>query len=873
MVRLGKLAASVAHLAAPLTVFAQITTVVVTEVTEPAQPTVQVEQGSETVAWSLGTRLSLFMTSASDVTCPSTLSAVKASSQFAQVQARSKDVVAGDADTSLATTFYFTNGLHEPGTSFDSNGVTSIRVAEPDDVGGGCWSVDGDSLGVQPCTRVAAQDFYVSHRGDNTPFYIFDNSLKAIDRSETGSGPLIVQSSTKNQFCVYATDTEKLVVPTATEVRHVAQKDITNLTASSFGSTLPISEGSIPECTFSIEGDSSVPMLDSLSSADCITARVYASIPSGCDATPRNKTCILHLFPAFCLDLPEVRRGVNASDAVESCFRKISLGPCVANPGGAACASGLFAGISFVDGVGGGGSASKRQASNDPLFGDPDSYIPLEDQFWIGVMKNIINSGIGAFKFFAGPTLREWHVTCAGVTHLSSLFSQDAADSIRSGCSSIFNAFDSVKELNYNNDVEKAGGIFADVVGLLSVAMDVAKAAKAVGAVDALVAKFTKSAATIGETEGLMLEAKEGSNTVQVFRDDGTGQPKLLYTDTDVAAMEKSIEKNESQAFDNCKVCVGPPARLRRRAGILRKLCCFLSPQTIEAPESVWNEGSVLPEAGAPEAIPIAERVVSTISHTDRITDPETKLISTMSEGFAKWYKESQPFSNNMDEVSSLLLEVRKNKADWSKIATATAEAYNLNQEEKWALRMWVEYYALNPAFESAMGKLPFSSGMAIRSTDLTADAVKMLDNLEPGLFSKGKSGVYEVQDLVININTMNAQGADLRKVMATTLDLGDGMFTTTKDYLFAIDSKSGRFVEPVVNGEYRELDFIQGLSGKFKLLGRQDLNGGEAAKLAGKPGPYGIYYFEEVEIPNTAPAVTVQGVRDALTKQGVTLP
>ena len=71
---------------------------------------------------------------------------------------------------------------------------------------------------------------------------------------------------------------------------------------------------------------------------------------------------------------------------------------------------------------------------------------------------------------------------------------------------------------------------------------DVARAARAVGAVDQVLARFGKATATIGEGEGLMLEAKEGENTVQIFRSDENGQPKLLYTDSDVAAMEKSIE-------------------------------------------------------------------------------------------------------------------------------------------------------------------------------------------------------------------------------------------------------------------------------------------------------------------------------------------
>lgn len=72
----------------------------------------------------------------------------------------------------------------------------------------------------------------------------------------------------------------------------------------------------------------------------------------------------------------------------------------------------------------------------------------------------------------------------------------------------------------------------------------------------------------------------------------------------------------------------------------------------------------------------------------------------------------------------------------------------------------------------------------------------------------------------------MTEDGDLIRKVMATTLNLGDGMFTTTKDYLLMINSKTGRYLAPVANSEYRETDFVQGIAGKFKLIGRQELNG-----------------------------------------------
>lgn len=51
-------------------------------------------------------------------------------------------------------------------------------------------------------------------------------------------------------------------------------------------------------------------------------------------------------------------------------------------------------------------------------------------------------------------------------------------------------------------------------------------------------------------------------------------------------------------------------------------------------------------------------------------------------------------------------------------------------------------------------------------------------------------------------------------------------MFAKTKDYLLMMNSKSRRYLAPVANSEYRETDFMQGIAGNFKLIGRQELNG-----------------------------------------------
>ncbi|KAG6366869.1 hypothetical protein INS49_001050 [Diaporthe citri] len=793
-------------------------------------------QTDNTVEWTIGTKIRLFGADTSTPCAASLQDAQRNAMQFTPVLASSDATSSGQDGSSgtgnLAATFYITNGLHKLGTPFTD--TTSIRVGA--------------------CNLDKNQTFYVALEG-GSPFAIFTSSSDALDRPGTSGDPLTFSPSTNSGFCTYADDSGKLVVqPTKTPL-YFAPAQVTNLTASSFGNTPPTSDVAIPQCNFAVSGNGS--MLESLGSADCIVARAFATIPSGCDANPSNKTCILHLWSAFCLDLPEARNGLNASDALEV----------------------------YVDGVGGGGSgstSSKRQTSNDPLFGNPESNIPLEDQFWMGVMKNIINQAIGAFKILATPNMEELKVTCMGMSHLTSVFEASLGKTIRDGCRTAFKTFDcqSIHELSYDNDIEKAGSVFADVVSLLSVVVDVARAARVVGAVDQVLARFGKATATIGEGKGLMLEAKEGENTVQIFRDGGDGKPKLLYTDSDVAAMEKSIEEG---GFENCKVCVegGGTKLIRRQRGILRKLCCFLSPQTLEAPESVWNDQKGLTtEIGTAEAIPLAERTIAALSSTAGITAEETKLITTMSEGFAKWYAEGQSVSANVDEIGGLLLEAYKNQPDWVKISTATTKLYGLGSQETSALRTWAQHYYIWPDFEPAITKLPAATGLVIRSTDLEASTVTMLNKLEAGTISKGIPGIYEVsdadtsQDLVVNVNSGRTEDGDLiRKVMATTLNLGDGMFTTTKDYLLMINSKTGRYVAPVANSEYRETDFVQGIAGKFKLIGRQELNGGEAAKAAGKPGPYGVYYFEEIDAPASTSTATLADLRKALTDEGVSLP
>lgn len=109
-------------------------------------------------------KLALFATSESEPSCPTTLDAAKNdATKFSQVQAASDVTSASSSASNLTTTFYFTNGLHELGTPFNSEGSTAIKVAEPASVGGGCWdTADEVSVKVAACNLGKPQTFYVS---------------------------------------------------------------------------------------------------------------------------------------------------------------------------------------------------------------------------------------------------------------------------------------------------------------------------------------------------------------------------------------------------------------------------------------------------------------------------------------------------------------------------------------------------------------------------------------------------------------------------------------------------------------------------------------------------------------------------------------
>ena len=344
----------------------------------------------------LGTPVSFFLTSQNS--CPSTIDEAQSPSYLMVTASQGALTLgprlSGGSDT-LSTSFYIQNGWQSWQRPPDFG--TSIQLANPAAIGGGCWSM-ADKLEVSPCSSTRYQRFFVWKPSDEIwnhndgckvqyeeflvtstgPYTIADVDLGVLTNGSS-TEIIALPNPTTYGFCIYnASSGNVLLPPTITDQVNVPTSDITNLTGASIPSDAT-SDIDLPGCTLGNNATTDT--------IDCIVSRTLATLPLACFTDMNTRECVLHVAPAFCLDLPEVRFELGdsaTSDAVENCLYGVRYGPCVANPSGAACTSGLFIGIVQFNN-GGHSSAFEKRRNNGPLFGDYNDNIPLEDQFWSGI--------------------------------------------------------------------------------------------------------------------------------------------------------------------------------------------------------------------------------------------------------------------------------------------------------------------------------------------------------------------------------------------------------------------------------------------------------------------------------------------------------
>ena len=124
----------------------------------------------------------------------------------------------------------------------------------------------------------------------------------------------------------------------------------------------------------------------------------------------------------------------------------------------------------------------------------------------------------------------------------------DTTQRLRQGCREAFKPHVLIKPLDYDNDIEKAGSIFADVVFILDGVASISEAVKGATAMNGFLGKFaTKNVATAELKSGYYLEAQGSEGIVRIYRDLGDGKPGPIATE-----LEKNTLKRSTQQAGKC---------------------------------------------------------------------------------------------------------------------------------------------------------------------------------------------------------------------------------------------------------------------------------------------------------------------------------
>ncbi|KAJ0278023.1 hypothetical protein CBS470a_009993 [Colletotrichum nupharicola] len=357
---------------------------------------------------------------------------------------------------------------------------------------------------------------------------------------------------------------------------------------------------------------------------------------------------------------------------------------------------------------------------------------------------------------------------------------------MKRNCKAAFKFHQLIKPLDYDGDVEKAGGYFVDVLSILDGVGTVTEAARGLAAVEATTAKFTATADKVAELEaGYYLKAEGRGGTVRVFRDAGDGKPIPLATDADRKGLKASLERS-LEVLD---------------------LCCLTLDEFEERPESEWSDSDVS-DVEEDDIIPIqpVTRSVGKLTEAADLSTSQKALLQSMQGTFSSFFSEGKNAALDTDAVTKAFHDAKYTQKVTGKITQKAMELYGVTQEEVEAISNWASYF-VDDALDSALAQIP-------PTTDLLKIKRFMGDIVEP----------------------------EETQIMASFLGVQQE-FDSSAGYRFVINSKTGRYIEPLL-GDYStlsEVDFVQGYS-EFKLLGWEELNGGEVSRAAGKPGPYGVF-------------------------------
>lgn len=328
-------------------------------------------------------------------------------------------------------------------------------------------------------------------------------------------------------------------------------------------------------------------------------------------------------------------------------------------------------------------------------------------------------------------------------------------------------------------------------------------AIRAVTAVDSVMLRFTpKNVPTDLLSDGYYLEAEGAKGMVRLYRDPGDGSAAALVSETDRAALENSIKQSGKKTlhihfqfepkkthfldtgFQNCKFCV--PVKGKReailkvypRGNSVSSYCCIPFNQYVERPEENWSssDGQTpgdTSEPGTPIPTAKGSRLMGTITETAGLSEAESGLLTTMRSKFSSFFLHGEN-SLEVDVTTEAWYNARYvRNINTFEIMTKASRMYGISLREFNALNSWVEDYMVGNDLltalvqyslkylprhciqnwrltillcENSLAQLPPTTGLCLRSTELSSETLTMLKTGASGIKSKGPAGLYDVQ-------------------------------------------------------------------------------------------------------------------------------
>ncbi|KAK1948861.1 hypothetical protein LY78DRAFT_595024, partial [Colletotrichum sublineola] len=291
---------------------------------------------------------------------------------------------------------------------------------------------------------------------------------------------------------------------------------------------------------------------------------------------------------------------------------------------------------------------------------------------------------------------------------------------------------------------------------------------------------------------------------------------------------EVALEEALENGFSDCVEIDTLKRRVRRSSSV--------GPRGLKRPMGLKLACPPLTSGDVPAALrePAAETSKPTLNlgadavQAKHLTSTAVGDLTTLHDGYLGFIRDgtetAATWSPELEPWAQRLRGGLAGATEKANIAEDFAKGYGLAPQEREALGLWSRYYRIEQKLlKSAFEKIPAYSGVCVRKTRMSQETIDMLVNGWAG--RRGKPGVYDVSDLVVNTQSINFENPDeeLRFIMTTTPGItkyrGNKGVISRASHTFVIRSSRGKYITPATEGQ-EEIAFIDGDQARFKLLG-----------------------------------------------------